>query len=616
MAAPSRRARAAVFTAALVACAGAPPATFVFDARVLVRRQPDPARGDDWRERLLPAHARLLAADGDRRLYRPLTHRSPSRRLRACSGTPTAPRRYVVENVVLHSPAPRSSYALVWQLWRDGWAAARRGALFALHPVTTEAVTERRRARCRSAGDGGRARRCSCAGSARPPGRPTAVGCARRRLTALVRRRRAPAAGERARPRRRRSCSTTSRVSDARRARIRAEHVARRRRARRATWRALVGRPDGLPPADISRRSTTRSSEARFRRGRLTALGVLVRLPGCVVLASDVERRLLLPARSRSSRFRRARCARLDRAPPAPPCVAPSCACLRLAAVARRALFFLGARSRRVALAAHVEPAAVPDRQHHGRALPLPAARGLAGIAAFWSSAGRRAAGSVVVAVVRSRSAPHGGAERRLARRAVAVGGGRAAVPETRRGTRVMPARSSGRSGRAGVGRRGREGELAVGIGPTTCALVDLGVTTAWAARSRPIDHGSRWWYEQAVLVRARLPVDERCRSLRRADGARARRRDPGLGMASLRQSLARLREARAPGRSARHLRSHAPSGKRICALSRHRGAAERSAARTPPSRSPEACASTKATPTRSNGWSTSTGRRPRRRRS
>src|SRR6185503_5189362 len=48
---------------------------------------------------------------------------------------------YHVENVLLHLACAALVYGLVWRLVGRLWPALVAGGLFALHPVTTEAVT-------------------------------------------------------------------------------------------------------------------------------------------------------------------------------------------------------------------------------------------------------------------------------------------------------------------------------------------------------------------------------------------------------------------------------------------------------------------------------------------
>jgi tetratricopeptide (TPR) repeat protein len=78
-----------------------------------------------------------MATDG---LYRPLTMLSylADRHL---LGFGERPGGYVRENVALHFGCALLVYALLWRLLRSHWTAGTAAALFAVHPVTTEVVT-------------------------------------------------------------------------------------------------------------------------------------------------------------------------------------------------------------------------------------------------------------------------------------------------------------------------------------------------------------------------------------------------------------------------------------------------------------------------------------------
>jgi tetratricopeptide (TPR) repeat protein len=130
---------AAVVAATLVAYAGAPPATFVFDAQVLVGENPilRDASGASVVYLLTHDYWQPMATDG---LYRPLTMLSFLFDY-AVLGHADNAAPYVVENVLLHCVCAALVYALVWRLSARRWAATVSALLFALHPITTEAVT-------------------------------------------------------------------------------------------------------------------------------------------------------------------------------------------------------------------------------------------------------------------------------------------------------------------------------------------------------------------------------------------------------------------------------------------------------------------------------------------
>ncbi len=130
---------AAIVAATLVAYAGAPPATFVFDARVLVGENPilRQATGANVLYLLTHDYWQPIATGG---VYRPLTMLSFLADY-AVLGHAEHAAPYVVENVALHCACAALVYALVWRLGRRVWAATVAALLFALHPIATEAVT-------------------------------------------------------------------------------------------------------------------------------------------------------------------------------------------------------------------------------------------------------------------------------------------------------------------------------------------------------------------------------------------------------------------------------------------------------------------------------------------
>src|SRR5258706_7349142 len=78
-----------------------------------------------------------MAVDG---LYRPLAILSFLAD-RAVFGFGDRSTGYVVENVALHATIACLVYALVWTVARRRWQATVAGLVFAVHPVTTDAVT-------------------------------------------------------------------------------------------------------------------------------------------------------------------------------------------------------------------------------------------------------------------------------------------------------------------------------------------------------------------------------------------------------------------------------------------------------------------------------------------
>jgi tetratricopeptide (TPR) repeat protein len=137
---PRLAALAVVVGATVLAYASAPSSTtLLFDARALVAENPVLR---EW----APAHVWYLlthdywqpmATDG---LYRPVTMLSFLVD-RAVLGHGDRATGYVVENVLLHAMNAALVYLLVWRLGRRASAATAAALLFAVHPITTEAVT-------------------------------------------------------------------------------------------------------------------------------------------------------------------------------------------------------------------------------------------------------------------------------------------------------------------------------------------------------------------------------------------------------------------------------------------------------------------------------------------
>lgn len=112
---------------------------FFFDAKALVRDNPvvRTASADAVRFVFTSDYWQPMATDG---LYRPLTMLSFLIDW-SVLGHGDQPYWYVVENVCLHAICAALLYVLVWTIARR-WAPALAAALlFAVHPVTTEAVT-------------------------------------------------------------------------------------------------------------------------------------------------------------------------------------------------------------------------------------------------------------------------------------------------------------------------------------------------------------------------------------------------------------------------------------------------------------------------------------------
>lgn len=130
---------ALVVGAAVVAYANAGGGPLMFDARVLVAENPilGEASAANVGFALTHDYWAPMAVDG---LYRPLAILSFLAD-RAVFGFGDRSTGYVVENVALHATIACLVYALVWTVARRRWPATVAGLLFAVHPVTTEAVT-------------------------------------------------------------------------------------------------------------------------------------------------------------------------------------------------------------------------------------------------------------------------------------------------------------------------------------------------------------------------------------------------------------------------------------------------------------------------------------------
>lgn len=263
-----------VALAAVLAFANAPGGALVFDAKVLVGENPILGEASAEAVGFLLTHDywQPMATDG---LYRPVTMLSFLLD-RGVLGYGNRATGYVVENVLLHLVCAGLVYALVWTLVRRRWAATVAALLFAVHPVTTEAVTN----------VVGRADLLATVGvlggilcwahGAAPSGRrrmPWGVGLVAASGLALF--------------------SKESGLvlllgiglhdlAFARRWRLRAEHVVVAVvAAGYLAARAWVD-SNGLPPEDLAAIDNP-LVEAPFLLGRLTAFGVLARLLGLVV---------------------------------------------------------------------------------------------------------------------------------------------------------------------------------------------------------------------------------------------------------------------------------------------------------------------------------------------
>jgi tetratricopeptide (TPR) repeat protein len=128
-----------VVAAAVVAYLNAAGGALVFDAKVIVAENPalQTWSADGVRYLFTHDYWQPMATDG---LYRPLTTLSFLID-RTLLGHGDVAFGYVVENVALHALCAVLVYALVWQAARRRWAATVAALLFAVHPVTTEAVT-------------------------------------------------------------------------------------------------------------------------------------------------------------------------------------------------------------------------------------------------------------------------------------------------------------------------------------------------------------------------------------------------------------------------------------------------------------------------------------------
>src|SRR5688572_18762885 len=128
-----------VVAAVVAAYANATGGVLVFDARVLVAKNPTvaTASGANVWFALTHDYWQPMANDG---LYRPLTILSFMVD-RAILGHGDRAFGYVVENVALHAICAVLVYALVWHLARRQWPAIVAALLFGVHPITTEAVT-------------------------------------------------------------------------------------------------------------------------------------------------------------------------------------------------------------------------------------------------------------------------------------------------------------------------------------------------------------------------------------------------------------------------------------------------------------------------------------------
>ena len=136
---PHVTALALVVLAAVLAYANAPGGALVFDATVLVAGNPvlaEASAANVWFA-LTHDYWQPMATDG---LYRPLTILSFLVD-RAVLGYGDQAFGYVIENIVLHVACAMLVYALLWHLARRRWPATVAALVFAIHPITTEAVT-------------------------------------------------------------------------------------------------------------------------------------------------------------------------------------------------------------------------------------------------------------------------------------------------------------------------------------------------------------------------------------------------------------------------------------------------------------------------------------------
>src|SRR5262245_43097911 len=128
-----------VVGAVVTAYANAGGGELVFDAQSLVARNPvvQAWSADNVWFALTHDYWQPMTTNG---LYRPLTVLSYLLD-RAVLGHGDRAFGYVVENVALHAGGAVLVYALVWHLVRRQWPATAAALLFAVHPITTEAVT-------------------------------------------------------------------------------------------------------------------------------------------------------------------------------------------------------------------------------------------------------------------------------------------------------------------------------------------------------------------------------------------------------------------------------------------------------------------------------------------
>jgi tetratricopeptide (TPR) repeat protein len=140
---PSRPPHAAVLAAigvaVVLAYAGSFGGGFVLDSRVLILENPILRAASPANVRYLLTHDywQPMASDG---LYRPLTTLSFLLNY-AVFGNGDRPFGYHAVNLALHLGCAGLVYALVWTLVESVWPAAVAAAVFGLHPVATEAVT-------------------------------------------------------------------------------------------------------------------------------------------------------------------------------------------------------------------------------------------------------------------------------------------------------------------------------------------------------------------------------------------------------------------------------------------------------------------------------------------
>ena len=136
---PHVTALALVIGAAVLAYANAPGGRLVFDAQVLIGENPLllHANATSVWFALTNDYWQPMATDG---LYRPLTILTFLVD-RAVLGYGDLASGYVIENVILHITCAVLVYALMWHLARRRWPATVAALVFAIHPITTEAVT-------------------------------------------------------------------------------------------------------------------------------------------------------------------------------------------------------------------------------------------------------------------------------------------------------------------------------------------------------------------------------------------------------------------------------------------------------------------------------------------